>query len=319
MYGLSEFLGNELRVLSNGQLFIQDNFTLPGYWAALAAYCKSEQIEFDRLYFSGDKTKVYASAIALENALNGKDSYQYERRGSGENYSELVKLDCADNTDKATSTINRCIRNIFSNSDNSEFANDLCNVIGDLHDNVWSHGNSTGFSMAQKWKDYNTKECCFEFALADCGLGFLRELTRVGLTFTCDEESIDWCIQKGNSSKNLKDKVKNEWSQRLPPDIAGNPIPGIGQPVMSENHHMGLGLAKLIELINNYKGQLWLASGVKTLVIDANGNKSFKNNVQKWQGVALACRFKAEKVKNYKKYKDDEVITSLINLLGVES
>ncbi|PPD44397.1 MAG: hypothetical protein CTY16_11795 [Methylobacter sp.] len=317
MYGLSEFLSRDLGIQKNGQLSIGVDWKPPGYWAALAACCRSKQIEFEKLHFYSEKTKGYASAIALENALSGKDSYQYERKKSGENYSELVLLDCADGTDKATSTINSCIRYIFDSREVSGFSKDLCDVVGDLHDNVWSHGKSTGFSMAQKWDDYNTKGCCFEFALADCGFGFLGELRRVGLPFDCDEDSISWCIEKGNSSKKLK--VRDEWSQRLPQDIAGNPIPGIGQPVMSENHHMGLGLAKLIDLINNYKGQLWLASGEKTLVIDDQGNKRFKHNVQKWQGVALACRFDTEKVKNYKKYDNDEVITSLINLLGVQS
>lgn len=317
MYGLSEFLGNNLSIQQNGKLYIREDWKPPGYWAALAAYCRSKQIEFERLQFCSEKTKGYASAIALENALNGKDGYQYERKNSGVNYSQLVLLDNVYDTDKAYSTISNCIRNSFESIDISNFVNDLCIVVGELHDNVWSHGKSSGFSMAQKWDDYSTKGCCFEFALADCGFGFLGELQRVGLPVQDDEESINWCIQKGNSSKTLK--VRDEWSQRLPQDIAGNPIPGIGQPVMSENHHMGLGLAKLIDLINNYKGQLWLASGDKTLVIDGQGNKRFKHNVQKWQGVALACRFDTEKVKNYKKYDNDEVITSLINLLGVQS
>jgi len=317
MYGLSEFLSRDLGIQKNGQLSIGVDWKPPGYWAALAACCRSKQIEFGKLHFYSEQTKGYASAIALESALNGMDSYQYERKKSGENYSPLVLLNSADGTDKATSTINSCIRYLFDSQDISDFVKDLCDVVGDLHDNVWSHGKSTGFSMAQKWKNSNTNGECFEFALADCGLGFLRELQRVGLLVQSDEESINWCIEKGNSSKTLK--VIDEWSQRLPQDIAGNPIPGIGQAVMSENHHMGLGLAKLVELINNYKGLLWLASGEKTLVINDKGNKSFKNNVQKWQGVALACRFDIEKVKQYKKNNDDEVITSLINLLGVQS
>jgi hypothetical protein len=107
--------------------------------------------------------------------------------------------------------------------------------------------------------------------------------------------------------------------KRLPSDYIGNPIPGIGHAVESENHHMGLGLAKLMELIDNYQGQLWLASGNKTLIVDGNGCRNFNKNKQNWQGVALACRFDTEKAKRYRSGNDDEVINSIIELLkGVE-
>lgn len=316
MKGLSEFIGCDL---ANGQdwlLRIENNFATPGYWAALASYCRFEYIGFDKLHFSNERKREYASAIALENALNGIDSYPYQRINSGLNYSPLVLLNSADDTDKATQAINSCIRHIFDNKELSRFVKDLCDVVGDLHDNVWSHGKSTGFSMAQKWQKYGTNEYCFEFALADCGLGFFGELKRVGFPIQNDEDAINWCIEKGNSSKKLK--IVDEWSQRLPLDIAGNPMPSIAHPVMSENHHMGLGLAKLIALVNNYKGQLWLVSGEKTLIIDENGNRSFKNNSQKWQGVALACRFDTEKVKNYNNSNDDEAIASINELLRMQ-
>jgi len=320
MYGLWEFLSNDELVKENGQLLVPHNYYNPGYWTALVAYCRFKNIGFDAINIVSEINKGYAFTIGIEKALNGLDSYCYERKNSGLNYSELVHLNSADDTNKATGTINSCIRQLFDTTDLSSFSKDLCEVVGELHDNVWSHGMSTGFSMAQKWKPPTSLGYCFEFALADCGFGFLRELNRVGLNCLSDEDSIKWCIEKGNSSKTQK--VANEWSQRLPPDIAGNPMPGIGKPVMSENNHMGLGLAKLVELVNNYKGQLWLSSGEKTLTIDTNGKQSFKNNKQKWQGVALACRFDTEKAKCYKKSHDDEAIDSLIELLknsgGVE-
>lgn len=320
MYGLREFLSKDVPFNINGQLVVHDNHYTPGYWTALVAHCRLKNIEYDGIHIVSEKNQGYASAIGIEKALNGLDSYCYERKNSGINYSELVHLNSADDTNKATSTINSCIRQLFDTPDLSSFSTDLCEVVGELHDNVWSHGMSTGFSTAQKWNPPTSSGYCFEFALADCGLGFLKELNRVGLNCLNDEDSIKWCIEKGNSSKTLK--VADAWSQRLPPDIAGNPMPGIGKPVMSENNHMGLGLAKLVELVNNYKGQLWLSSGEKTLTIDTNGTQSFKNNKQKWQGVALACRFDTEKAKNYNKSNDDEAIDSLVELLissgGVE-
>jgi hypothetical protein len=95
-------------------------------------------------------------------------------------------------------------------------------------------------------------------------------------------------------------------------------MPGIGKTFVNENHHMGLGLAKLIKLINNYQGQLWLASGESRLFINENGQKSFNKNVQYWQGVALACRFNTERAKNYKNYSDDEAIASINELLRMQ-
>lgn len=318
MNGLREFLSKDIDQCANsdGYLSISGNFVVPGYWVALTAYCRLKKIDFEQLQFCSEKTKGYASAIALAYALNGIDSYPYERKNSGRNYSELVHLISPEDTDKANGTINSCIRELFSGYDMPSFVSDLCDVVGDLHDNVWSHGMSTGFSMAQIWPKFNRPGHCFEFALADCGHGFLRELRRVGLEDIKDDEAaIEWCVQKGNSSKTLKQP--DEWGQRLPSDITGNPMPGIGQVVVSDNRHMGLGLAKLVELVHNYKGYLWLATGETTLEIRSNGEKNYKNNKQKWQGVVLACRFETEKAKEYIADNDDEITTSLIDLLRV--
>lgn len=313
MNGLLEFLSFIPNFERNKQVFVPSSFMTPGYWAALAAYCRFKKINFEEIYFHSKNRKEYASAIALESALGATDSYPYVRINSGANYSPLVLLNNLEDTDTATATINDCIRHLFTTPDLANFAKDLCDVVGDLHDNVWSHGMSTGFSLAQKWTDYNSGENCFEFALADCGLGFLRELKRVGLNIQNDEDAINWCITKGNSSKKLKNK--DEWEQSLPPDMTINPIPGIGKAVASKNNHMGIGLAKLIALVNNYKGQLWLSSGQKTLFIDNNGTRSYRNSLQPWQGVALACRFDTKNAMSYTKSSDDDITSSLVELL----
>ena len=305
---LLSFLSNSFTSQING-------FIVPGYWTALAAYCREKNISFEQLDIS-DNRKSYAVAIALEKALGQTDNYPYERKNSGANYRELVLLNSVDDTDKATSTINNCIRHLFSTIELTSFVQELCDVVGDLHDNVWSHGKSTGFSMAQKWPDYDTKQDCFEFALADCGLGFLRELKRVGLDIQNDKSAIEWCIIKGNSSKIKKQNKNTEWSQRLPIDATGNPMPDVGQIIESENQHQGFGLAKLLNLVNTYQGQLWLASVENTLVVEPNGNKFFKTNILKWQGVALACRFNIETVKNCHKNNNDEATNAILELLN---
>lgn len=313
MNGLLAFLNYHSVVGENGRVNIGSGHKVPGYWAALAAYCRANEISYSDIDFANEKLESYSSAIALEHAISGKDGYSYERKNSGRNYSELVVLDNQDNTDKATRAINSCIRDIFEQNSLPDFVNDLCDVVGDLHDNVWSHGKSTGLSMAQKWSSYKDSEHqFFEFALADCGLGFFNELKRTNIIKVADDkEAIEWCVQEGNSSKK-KDSI-SDWDQRLPQDIMNNPMLNIGRPVMSENNHMGLGLAKLLNLVNNYDGQLLLASGSDVLIIN-NGKKSFYSPVRGWNGVALSCRFDTKKVNNYKK-SDDEDITSLIHLL----
>lgn len=284
-----------------------DGFNAPGYWTTLAAYCRDQKITFGDLKIPRDELRQYACAIGLETALNQTDSYPFNRINSGKNYSPLVLLNSADETNKANSAIISCIRYLFQDTQQSDFINDLSSVIGDLHDNVWSHGKSTGFSMAQKWKDN------FEFSLADCGLGFLRELQRVNLKIQDDESAINWCIQEGNSSK--KTKKADEWSQRLPADMMGSPMPN-AQIIENDNNHMGLGLAKLLNLVNTYQGRLWLASGEKTLVVEPNGNKMFKTNNLNWKGVTLACRFNIEAVKNCHKNNTDEATDAILDLLN---
>ncbi|MDO9316599.1 MAG: hypothetical protein Q7V56_00160 [Gammaproteobacteria bacterium] len=70
------------------------------------------------------------------------------------------------------------------------------NVVGELHDNVWSHGKSTGFSMAQKFKVPYEEDYFIEFALADMGLGLRGEMIRAGKEVSSHEAAIEWCLKK---------------------------------------------------------------------------------------------------------------------------
>jgi hypothetical protein len=310
MHGLRQFLNHGSIVGNDGKVWVDGTFKTPGYWTALAAYCLSNQINYDKLIIV-EKRQGYVQTMALERAITGKDGCLYERKNSGRKYSELVVLNNPDNTNKAASVINSCIREIFPADELKSFVIDLCDVVGELHDNVWSHGESTGLSMAQTWNEYGTNYPVIEFALADCGLGFLRELQRVGIQVKNDIEAIQWCIVEGNTSKKRKN---DDWGQSLPKDMMNNPIPDIAKPKMSENNHMGMGLAKLLNLVNNYKGELWLASGDAILSIAQNGSRTFSFPPQNWKGVAIACRFNTKNVKSYKNNNDDDIM-ALINLL----
>jgi hypothetical protein len=71
-----------------------------------------------------------------------------------------------------------------------------------------------------------------------------------------------------------------------------------GRIVDTDNHHMGLGLAKLVEGVERFKGVLWLASGQSMLNIRPDGSRHHVTLGIPWQGVALACRFDSARISN---------------------
>jgi len=292
---------------------VDANFLTPGYWVAFSAKALSEGLEDKNILFPNKDMAEYASALGFSKLLWGEDNYHAARVNEGVNYSTLTLLDLPEATDKATGHINNCIRRLLPDSEHEEFISQLCDVVGDLHDNVWSHGRSSGVSMAQKWRTIDHHEHYLEFALADCGLGFKAELSRVGNDCESDQHAIEWCIQEGNSTK--KQKITDDFAQRMPGDIIDNPLPGIGTPQENDNHHMGLGLAKLIQLVQKYHGELWLASGTDMLIIDSNGKQRYENVGFSWKGVALACRFCTSDIKRALVNITDPEIASLMEML----
>lgn len=273
MNGLYELLNRQeglTEIGRDGFFDIAGGYCSPGFWTAYVARARARNLQLDELAIAGD-TLQYAKAIAIERALGQDDTYPHQRRRAGDTYSPLVLLESQEQTDNATGEINRCIRGLFNEPLYRDFSASMCELVGDLLDNVWAHGKSTGFSMAQKWSN-QIGGFQFEFAVADCGLGFLRELKRAGIRdIDTHQEAIAWCIQKGNSTKK---RTVDEWEQRLPPDMMGNPIAGIGRVVESDNHHMGLGLAKLVESVERFRGWLWLASGDAMFCILPDGRRS---------------------------------------------
>ncbi len=268
-------------------LDVPSGFYTPGFWVVLSAFASANDVAQGRLNLRPDN-RDYASAIGLPKALWGTDDYPFDRINDGRNYSGLEHLASPEETDAATSRVNSCIRTFVGNELPESFTSYLCDVVGDLHDNVWSHGRASGFSMAQKWKVPREDDQYLEFALADSGLGFLRELRRVGMSVSGDEE--------GHSTK-LADP-EDDWAQSVPGDIINSPLTGIEKTRTSDNHHMGLGLAKLTRLVQTFSGVLWLASGDKIFLLNSDGNRTYIDLANPWQGVAIACRFRASRTKS---------------------
>jgi hypothetical protein len=179
--------------------------------------------------------------------------------------------------------------------------------------------------MAQTWRNSRQENSdWFEFSLADCGMGFLKETRRAGIPgMNSDADAIGWCIQKGNTSK--KTKVRDEFAQSLPPDMMGNPMPGFAAIRESDNHHMGLGLAKLVTLVEKYRGRLWLASGASLLYKQPHGGQVIRAAPSPCKGVALAVRFDTRVIREKLAAEQmaveqttDETTANLITLLGGE-
>lgn len=273
-------------------LYLDHDMFSPGYLCTLAAFLKSKNIS-NQNFDAPSSIMSYLKTLGFHKTLWGVED-NINRCNSGKSYSPLTPLVAPAEVDIANTLINSCIRHLVNNKKTQGIA-DLCKVVGELHDNVWSHGKSTGFSMAQRTSVPNTQRLdnFIEFALADSGLGFLEELTRAKIVVENHEHAIKWCIEEGNSSKLVS---HDTWRQRLPDDLLGNdPMMGFGSEI-SENNHQGLGLAHLIKLIKNYQGELILCTGDTLFSIDPEGNESYIRINNEWKGVSISCKLKESKL-----------------------
>jgi hypothetical protein len=305
MFGLDELLARTFPRVDPGRdgfFAYPGDHTTPGFWTAYAARARKRNLRLAELAIPGDKLE-YAKAIAIEPALGEPDTYRYNRSGAAITYSPLVLLDTPERTETAAHEINGVIRKLFSQVVPGA-GEVVCDLVGDLLDNVWAHGKSTGFSMAQTWQ-YADGHREIEVSVADQGIGFLRELHRAAIQdVATDRDAIAWCIQEGHSTKK---RPVEDWSQRVPADAIENPMPGIGRIVESESHHLGLGLAKLVRTIEDFHGRLWLASGAAMLAIDPDGRRRYRDIPVPWEGVAIAARFDSTSlVEHFGEESEDE-------------
>lgn len=290
-------------------------FYTPSFFVVLAATLNDRAVDFQS--FSVDASNSgYFSAIGLSKALWGVDDYTNNRTNLGSNYSLVTRLDSAEQTDTCNTQIAGCLRNMVGDHTSSGFGA-LLHVVGELHDNVWSHGKKTGFSHAQKWKvPYSDGgDHYLEFSLADKGLGFLQEIRRSGKTnVSSHREAIEWCIQEGHSTKHGDDI--DEWAQSVPSDIlGGSPFcSGVETRINDGNHHQGLGLHHLVSLVKTYNGELTIVSGDAAFSVDEQGNESFSLIQSSWQGVAISCRVRESRLMSVEQRASDSVLNIMDRL-----
>lgn len=302
---------DEIWMPETRSLLIPNVFCAPGLWVVIAAIAKSNKLLMSDIDIPYGRLTSYSSAIGLSAAIGEGDDFSYERINDGRTYSPLILLADESACDSATSSISGCIRN-FTSTPDVDGIGELCQVIGEVYDNVWSHGKDTGFSCAQKYNCFESGESVIEFALADRGYGFRAEMNRVGNKVGSDQEAIAWCIQEGNSTKLADDE--DEFQQRVPNDLIGGSPMGVNVPTKdTEANHQGLGLYKLISLVKEYSGTLSLASGHSLMSMNSSGESHYMP-ISYWQGVALSCRFK---ISDLQKINNEVVLPEIEKIMGM--
>ncbi len=299
--------------------YLDNGYYTPGYLSALAAYLNYKRTK-EREFDCHPKVHGYLDTIGLYQILWDKD--EPERVNEGKNYTPITQLCSAEATDDVTASINNCLRHFtgYASDNEPDGLTQLTFVVGELHDNVWSHGNSTGFSMAQKSAVPHTGRTDYylEFAIVDKGIGFLEEIKRTGKAdlnnIKSDSDAIQWCIQEGNSTKHADDK--DEWAQQLPPEHVGDSPFGFGIGESYEvNHHQGLGLSHLVKLIEKYQGELCIVSGNAVFHINHMGFRSIDTIDTSWKGVAISCRFKLSLLCQQMESETNEALLTLMERL----
>lgn len=274
-----------------GELIIPDGFLVPGFIATVTCLGHVRNITSLR-YQNPSLHEGLFEAMQVPYLLTGVDGYLHQRINKGTNYSPAQMLQTEEDVDTATSETSRCIQQHVGDLPGIRM---LCDVIGELHDNVRAHAEGVGFSMSLNWRQMGT-DPVIEFAVADAGKGFLRECQRTGVPGVDDDKAaIRWCLEPRHSTK---DVALDEFAQQQPEDAIGNPF-GDGAEIYVRhdgNHHQGLGLAKLMELVTAYNGTLWVATGKSALVSNTatrcDGGFGDFVAVPHWKGVAIACRLK---------------------------
>lgn len=308
---------NEIDTLIDtyGEVHIERAFYTPSYLIPLVTYLYANPVDPNKFGVDPRENKSYFQTVGLYKQLWGFNDTLY-RGNCGTTYSPIIRLDSMEHVDQATTEIGSCIRTMVAHNESIGISR-LIDVIGEVYDNVWSHGKSTGFSMAQIYTDLQTTQRFIEFTLGDKGLGFLREMRRAGKSVCNHEDAIEWCIQEGHSTKHANDE--DPWLQRIPIDLVGqNPMGSFGGEI-NENHHQGLGLFHLINLVESFNGELYLISGNIALHIK-NKQRIYLTLPNEWQGVIISCRFDKHELLSTDLVKsvDDEKISDIIRRLRGE-
>ncbi len=291
---------NSLYEALNNHTLIHLSFVNPFDTAMLAAFIKKNSISKE-LIVPNDNVDSYLNTIDFYN-LVWDEPRTNKQWTVGRSYCPLIELSSPEHTDTATTIIGNILERRCG-----EDAYSVIDVIGELIDNVWSHGKALGYAVAQVSGDE------IKFAVVDIGKGFKNVLQEANISgIKSDIDAINWSIQKGHTSKGQED----EWAQSLPFDSYENPFSS-GVPIKEEeNHHEGLGLYKLVDLVQTTKGNLSILSGqgLKFISAEREFDSELKNH---WQGVVIYCTLNIRNIKNALQNSDASDIDAILKeILG---
>ena len=291
---------NSLYEALNNHTLIHLSFVNPFDTAMLAAFIKKNSISKE-LIVPDDNVDSYLNTIDFYN-LVWNEPRTNKQWAVGRSYCPLIELSSPEHTDTATTIIGNILERRCG-----EDAYSVIDVIGELIDNVWSHGKALGYAVAQVSRDD------IKFSVVDIGKGFKNVLQEANISgIKSDIDAINWSIQKGHTSKGQED----EWAQFLPFDSYENPFSS-GVPIKEEeNHHEGLGLYKLVDLVQKTKGNLSILSGqgLKFISAERELDSELKNH---WQGVVIYCTLNIRNIKNALQNSDSSDIDAILKeILG---
>lgn len=291
---------NSLYEALNNRTLIHLSFVNPFDTAMLAAFIKKNSISKE-LIVPDDNVDSYLNTIDFYN-LVWNEPRTNKQWTVGRSYCPLIELSSPEHTDTATTIIGNILERRCG-----EDAYSVIDVIGELIDNVWSHGKALGYAVAQVSGDD------IKFSVVDIGKGFKNVLQEANISgINSDIDAINWSIQKGHTSKGQED----EWAQFLPFDSYENPFSS-GVPIKEEeNHHEGLGLYKLVDLVQKTKGNLSILSGqgLKFISAEREFDSELKNH---WQGVVIYCTLNIRNIKNALQNSDASDIDAILKeILG---
>ncbi len=235
--------------------------------------------------------KTYAANCGLQAVLDGQYVPPSLTGRQGWTYTRLTRLTSADEVDACNTVINNLFYEQLGEN-GSEFIRVLSKVVGEMHDNVASHSRGVGFSSAQR---YRTNRGDFiQFAIVDSGVGMLRNVKAAAQAVSTDEQAIEWCLQRGNTTAASDG---DGWEQRIPEDSVVSPYPQTVRTVTGDNHHQGLGLWHLQEAVRAAGGSFWVASGAGQCRYFAGANgPSYDSMSPSWQGVAIEVELPVPRV-----------------------
>ncbi len=235
--------------------------------------------------------KSYAANCGLQAVLDGQYIAPSSAGLQGLTYTRLTRLVSGHEVDACNAVINDLFCELLSEN-GGDFIRVLNKVVGEMHDNVASHSRGIGFSSAQRYE--RGEGHVIQFAIVDSGVGMLRNVTPVAPAVTTDERAIEWCLQRGNTTAASKG---GGWEQRLPEDSLFSPYPQAVGTVTGDNHHQGLGLWHLQEIVRAAGGSFWVASGAGQCRYLARADGPSYDSLETfWQGLAIEVELPVPRV-----------------------